>query len=66
MIGLVEIAHEMPAFHLNLIFLLKFQRAVNRDRTVTFQNLTLQIDPVVGEAPGRAAKSSCISTWKEP
>ena len=31
---------------LNLIFSLQFQRAVNRDNTVTFQNLTLQIQRV--------------------
>ena len=31
---------------LDLIFSLQFQRAVNRDNTVTFQNLTLQIERV--------------------
>jgi transposase len=31
---------------LDLIFALQFQRAVNRDNTVTFQNLTLQIERV--------------------
>jgi transposase len=31
---------------LDLIFSLQFQRAVNRDNTVAFQNLTLQIDRV--------------------
>ena len=31
---------------LDLIFSLQFQRGVNRDNTVTFQNLTLQIDRV--------------------
>src|SRR6516165_3358011 len=32
--------------HLDLIFSLQFPRAVNRDNTVTFQNLTLQIQRV--------------------
>lgn len=31
---------------LDLVFSLQFQRAVNRDNTVTFQNLTLQIERV--------------------
>lgn len=31
---------------LDLIFSLHFQRAVNQDNTVTFQNLTLQTEPV--------------------
>jgi transposase len=32
--------------HLDLTFSLQFQRAVNRDNTVSFQNLTLQIERV--------------------
>jgi len=31
---------------LNLIFALQFERTVNRDNTVSFQNLSLQIEPV--------------------
>ncbi|HZM09324.1 MAG TPA: hypothetical protein VFC15_03845, partial [Candidatus Limnocylindrales bacterium] len=31
---------------LNLIFALQFERTVNRDNTVSFQNLQLQIEPV--------------------
>jgi hypothetical protein len=31
---------------LERIFSLKFERTVNRDNTVSFQNLTLQIEPV--------------------
>jgi hypothetical protein len=31
---------------LDLIFFLQFERMVNRDNTVSFQNLVLQIEPV--------------------
>jgi hypothetical protein len=32
--------------NLDLIFSLQFERAVNRDNTVSFQHLSLQIEPV--------------------
>jgi transposase len=35
-----------PRRDLDLIFSLQFERAVNRDNTVSFRNLSLQIDPV--------------------
>src|SRR6266536_2746280 len=35
-----------PRRDLNLIFSLQFERSVNRDNTVSFQNLILQIEPV--------------------
>ena len=35
-----------PRKNLDLIFSLQFERTVNRDNTVSFQNLTLQIEPV--------------------
>ena len=35
-----------PRRDLDLIFSLQFQRTVNRDNTVSFQNLALQIEPV--------------------
>ena len=36
---------------LNLIFALQFERTVNRDNTVSFQNLQLQIEPVQWRGP---------------
>ncbi len=35
-----------PRKNLDLIFCLQFERTVNRDNTVSFQNLQLQIEPV--------------------
>ena len=35
-----------PRQHLDLVFSLRFERAVNKDNTVSFQNLALQIEPV--------------------
>jgi transposase len=35
-----------PRRDLDLVFSLQFERAVNRDNTVSFQNLALQIEPV--------------------
>jgi transposase len=35
-----------PRKHLDLVFSLQFERAVNKDNTVSFQNLALQIEPV--------------------
>jgi hypothetical protein len=35
---------------LDLIFALQFERTVNRDHTVSFENLSLQIEPVRGRA----------------
>ena len=50
---------------LDLIFALQFERTVNRDNTVSFQNLQLQIERVRGEGRWRAATSWFISTWME-
>ena len=50
---------------LDLIFSLQFERTVNRDNTVSFQNLSLQIERVAGEGHWRAATSRCTSTWME-
>ena len=35
-----------PRKSLDLVFSLQFERAVNKDNTVSFQNLALQIEPV--------------------
>jgi transposase len=35
-----------PRKHLDLVFSLQFERAVNQDNSVSFQNLALQIEPV--------------------
>ena len=35
-----------PRKQLDLVFSLQFERAVNKDNTVSFQNLALQIEPV--------------------
>ncbi len=50
---------------LDLIFSLQFQRAVNRDNTVSFQNLTLQIERMSWRGT-LAARSPFTSTWMEP
>ena len=50
---------------LDLIFALQFQRTVNRDNTVSIQNLRLQIEAVRWRAPWPGARSLCISTWTE-
>ena len=44
--------------HLDLIFALQFQRTVNRDNTVSIQNLRLQIEPV----RWRATLAGCTVT----
>ena len=41
-----QCAYSLPAQNLDLIFSLQFERTVNRDNTVSFQNLRLQIEPV--------------------
>lgn len=43
---------------LDLIFALQFERTVNRDNTVSFQNLRLQIKPV----GWRATLAGCVVT----
>jgi transposase len=47
-----------PRRDLNLIFSLQFERSVNRDNTVSFQNLILQIEPV----KWRATLAGCTVT----
>ena len=47
-----------PQRNLDLIFSLQFERTVNRDNTVSFQNLRLQIEPV----RWRATLASCNVT----
>ncbi|HET9183700.1 MAG TPA: ISNCY family transposase [Candidatus Angelobacter sp.] len=49
--------HRVPRA-LDLIFALQFERTVNRDNTVSFQNLRLQIEPV----GWRATLAGCIVT----
>ena len=44
-----------PHKNLDLIFSLQFERTVNRDNTVSFQNLQLQIEPV----PWRGTLAGC-------
>jgi hypothetical protein len=48
----------LQALHARRIFALHFERTVNRDNTVSFQNLTLQIEPV----RWRAMLAGCTAT----
>ena len=50
---------------LDQVFSLQFERAVNRDNTVSFQNLRLQIEAVRWQPRWRAARSRRFSTWME-
>jgi hypothetical protein len=54
-----------PRKNLDLIFSLQFERTVNRDNTVSFQNLH-RLSRCSGEERWRAAMSKCISTWTGP
>ena len=54
-----------PRQHLDLVFSLRFERAVNKDNTVSFQNLALQIDPSHGAARWPDARSRCTNIWTE-
>jgi hypothetical protein len=47
---------------LERIFSLQFERGVNRDNTVSFQNLSLQSKEYAGVRPWQAARWWCIST----
>ena len=52
--------------NLDLIFALQFERTVNRDNTVSFQNLPADRAGEVGERRWLAALSWCISTGCNP
>src|SRR5229473_3591349 len=50
--------------NLDLIFSLQFERAVNRDNTVSFQHLSLQIEPVRWRDPGGLhGQGASASRW---
>ena len=55
-----------PRKNLDLIFSLQFARTGNRDNTVSFQNLQLQIERVHWRGTLAAAPSCSTSTWTEP
>ena len=48
-----------------MIFTLQFERTVNRDNTVSIQNLRLQIEPVRWRATLAGCTVTCTSTWME-
>jgi hypothetical protein len=50
---------------LERVFSLQFERTVNRDNTVAWQNLSLQIERVVGVPPWPERMSRCISIWMQ-
>jgi hypothetical protein len=48
------------------IFSLQFERAVNRNNRVSFENLSLQIERVSWRATLAGCQVMAISTWIEP
>lgn len=50
---------------LERFFSLQFERTVNRDNTMSFQNLALRLNRCVGERRWLAARSSYASIWME-